>query len=64
MAKPREGYHDMFTQIPEALWQALNEEAARSMRNATTQLIWILQERYPHAAEPVGPAKKKRRRKL
>ena len=63
MAKPREGYHDMFAQIPEALWQALNADAERNMRNATSQLIWILKERYPNASQAAAPAAKKKKKK-
>jgi hypothetical protein len=58
MAKPREGYHDMFAQIPKTLWHALNDDAEKNDRTATRQLIWILKERYPHAAEAETPAKK------
>jgi hypothetical protein len=67
MAKPREGYHDLFAQIPKALWQALNVEAEKNLRNATAQLIWILRERYPDAvqteAEAPPVAKKTKRKK-
>jgi hypothetical protein len=61
MAKPREGYHDLFAQIPDELWTALNEDAERNERTATKQLIWILKERYPDAQTEPPPAKKKRK---
>jgi hypothetical protein len=51
MAKPREGYHDFFAQIPIPLWHALQADAERNMRNATTQFIWILMEHYPDAMQ-------------
>jgi hypothetical protein len=57
MAKPKEGHHDCFFQIPDELWEALNKEADENLRSATNQVIWILRERYG-ASEPKG---KKRR---
>jgi hypothetical protein len=67
MARPKEGFHDLFAQIPEALWQALSADAERNQRSATRQLVWILHQRYPEAsaaqsaAPPAagGPAPKK-----
>jgi hypothetical protein len=62
MAVKREGYHDLFAQIPVELWQALNHDAERNERTATKQLIWILRERYPEAAQAAAsPAKKTRK---
>jgi hypothetical protein len=55
MAKPREGYHDVFAQIPEPLWQALSEDAERNERSATGQLIWLLRQQYPDAIQKDAP---------
>ena len=49
MAKPKEGFHDLFAQIPEELWQALAAEADREQRSITGQLIYLLKQRYPDA---------------
>jgi hypothetical protein len=51
MAKPKEGFHDLFCQIPEALWQALQAEADSEGRSLTKQLTWILKQRYPGALD-------------
>jgi hypothetical protein len=62
MARPKAGFHDLFAQVPDALWDALAQEAAQSQRSITKQLVWILQERYPDAAANEPPAKKARKR--
>jgi hypothetical protein len=62
MAQKREGYHDFFAQIPNALWQALSAEAEADDRTVTAQFIRILKQRYPHATQTEAeapPAKKK-----
>lgn len=46
MAVKREGYHDLFAQIPDECWQALCAEADAENRSATAQLIRLLKERY------------------
>lgn len=51
MAKPKEGFHDLFAQIPEPLWQALSAEADQEQRSITGQLIYLLRQRYPDAAQ-------------
>ncbi len=66
MARPKEGYHDMFAQIPEPLWQALCADASANERSATGQLVWILKQRYPDAFQgeaQTPPAKKTTKRK-
>jgi len=63
MARPKEGFHDLFAQVPDGLWEALAAEAARSQRSITKQLIWILQERYPETVETEAPPAKKGKRK-
>jgi hypothetical protein len=55
MAKPKEGYHDMFAQIPEGLWQALADDAERNQRSATGHLIWLLRQQYPNAVIQSSP---------
>jgi hypothetical protein len=47
MAKPRDGFHDLFAQIPDQLWTALGEEADENEVSITAMLIRILRERYP-----------------
>ncbi len=51
MARPKEGYHDLFAQIPKPLWHALCADADANERSATGKLIWILKQRYPDAAQ-------------
>lgn len=65
MPKPREGFHDLVTQIPEELWRALCGEAGTESRSATGQLIHILRQRYGDAdmAAEEKPAKTKRGKK-
>ncbi len=53
MAYPPEGYRQFFAVIPEALWRALAEEAAREGRSVAWQLGHILRRRYPGAL-PAG----------
>jgi hypothetical protein len=61
MAKPREGYHDLFAQIPEELWEALNRDADHNERTATGQLIWILRQQYADGDQvEATPAKKRK----
>ncbi len=61
MAKPKEGYHDLFAQVPEPLWQALAAEADREERSITSQLVYILKQRYEDAEAGPAPAPGKRR---
>jgi hypothetical protein len=65
MAKPRKGYHDLFAQIPDGLWDALNADADANQRTATGQLIWILRQQYPDAplGEPEAPPAEAKKRK-
>ena len=55
MATPRDGYHDLFAQVPEDLWQALRAEAEAEERSATAQLIYILRGRYGRPEPPRQP---------
>jgi hypothetical protein len=57
VAKPKEGFHDFFAQIPEELWQALADEAMREDRSITSHFVHILRQRFPHVAvgQPRAP---------
>jgi hypothetical protein len=61
MAKPKEGFHDLFAQVPEELWQALSDEANREQRSVTGQLIYILRQRYPDVSKEPPAAQPRRR---
>lgn len=69
MAKPREGFRDFFAQIPEALFEALRRDAEQSQRTVTGQLIWLLRQQYPDAAqtlssaEPAKPARGEKKKR-
>jgi hypothetical protein len=61
MARPKEGYHDLFAQIPDALWEALCDDAAVNDRSATAQLIQGLKKLYPEAAKKAAVERQKAR---
>jgi hypothetical protein len=52
MAKPKPGHHDLLAQVPDPLWEALADEAARERRSITQQLIHILSQRYSSVVVP------------
>ena len=46
MPKPRAGYHDLVTQIPEVLWVRLEADATARGASLTRTLVLILQKHY------------------
>lgn len=51
MVKPQDGYHNVNTQIPKPLWDALCADAEKSGESATRVLTRILQKHYKLLSE-------------
>ena len=60
MAKPREGYHDLFAQIPTAYWDLLCEDAEIIGCSATQVLIRLLRRNYRKRVDPAKLPKYRR----
>lgn len=62
MTKRRPGYHDLFAQIPDAVWNALAADADAHGESIARRLTFLLSKQYRIAKERLPAPKRSGRR--